>query len=130
MIQTVRSLRATGHVFRSIKGVFSGTLSFIFNEFGASERSFSDVVIEAKARGYTEPDPREDLGGNDVARCVGCVVFLYYLQCVIVLCCYALIVVLCIALRATRVNMLGSRVLYIALRATRVKMLGSRAARW
>ena len=45
-----------------IEGVFSGTLSYIFNSFGA-DSSFSEVVTQAKAAGYTEPDPREDLSG-------------------------------------------------------------------
>ena len=47
--------------------MLSGTLSFVFNSFG-SERAFSDVVREAKRLGYTEPDPRDDLSGMDVAR--------------------------------------------------------------
>jgi aspartokinase/homoserine dehydrogenase 1 len=42
-------------------------LSYIFNNFEGS-RSFSDVVTEAKEAGYTEPDPRDDLSGTDVAR--------------------------------------------------------------
>lgn len=45
----------------------SGTLSYIFNNF-KSTTSFSEVVSEAKAAGYTEPDPRDDLAGTDVAR--------------------------------------------------------------
>ena len=45
----------------------SGTLSYIFNNFEGT-RSFSDVVTEAKEAGYTEPDPRDDLSGTDVAR--------------------------------------------------------------
>lgn len=45
----------------------SGTLSYIFNNFKGT-RSFSDVVAEAKEAGYTEPDPRDDLSGTDVAR--------------------------------------------------------------
>lgn len=45
----------------------SGTLSYIFNNFIGS-RSFSEVVAEAKQAGYTEPDPRDDLSGTDVAR--------------------------------------------------------------
>lgn len=45
-----------------IEGIFSGTLSYIFNSFGA-HKSFSQVVAEAKAAGYTEPDPRDDLSG-------------------------------------------------------------------
>ena len=48
----------------------SGTLSYIFNTFGDG-RSFSEIVNEAKSKGYTEPDPRDDLNGTDVARKVG-----------------------------------------------------------
>ncbi|HKP80561.1 MAG TPA: hypothetical protein VJT69_01020, partial [Pyrinomonadaceae bacterium] len=50
-----------------IEGVLSGTLSYIFNSLAAT-RTFSDIVREAHALGYTEPDPREDLSGVDVAR--------------------------------------------------------------
>ena len=46
-----------------IEGILSGTLSYIFNNFGV-ERPFSSVVSEAKASGYTEPDPRDDLSGK------------------------------------------------------------------
>ena len=45
----------------------SGTLSYIFNNFEGT-RTFSNVVAEAKEAGYTEPDPRDDLSGTDVAR--------------------------------------------------------------
>ena len=45
----------------------SGTLSYIFNNFEGT-RAFSDVVAEAREAGYTEPDPRDDLSGTDVAR--------------------------------------------------------------
>lgn len=45
----------------------SGTLSYIFNNFQGT-RTFSNVVAEAKEAGYTEPDPRDDLSGTDVAR--------------------------------------------------------------
>lgn len=45
----------------------SGTLSYIFNNF-TGDKSFSDIVSEAKQAGYTEPDPRDDLSGTDVAR--------------------------------------------------------------
>lgn len=45
----------------------SGTLSYLFNGF-VGTRSFSEVVAEAKEAGYTEPDPRDDLSGTDVAR--------------------------------------------------------------
>jgi aspartokinase/homoserine dehydrogenase 1 len=50
-----------------IEAVLSGTLSFIFNSM-AEGVPFSTAVLEAKARGYTEPDPRDDLSGMDVAR--------------------------------------------------------------
>ena len=45
----------------------SGTLSYVFNNFKGA-RLFSEVVAEAKQAGYTEPDPRDDLSGTDVAR--------------------------------------------------------------
>jgi aspartokinase/homoserine dehydrogenase 1 len=51
----------------NIEGVFSGTLSYIFNEF-CEDKSFSSVVAMAKKLGYTEPDPRDDLSGTDVGR--------------------------------------------------------------
>ena len=50
-----------------MEGIFSGTLSYIFNSF-VEGTSFSEIVAEAKAAGYTEPDPRDDLAGMDVAR--------------------------------------------------------------
>jgi aspartokinase/homoserine dehydrogenase 1 len=43
-------------------------MSFLFNTFSASDRNFTDVLNEAQSSGYTEPDPREDLNGMDVAR--------------------------------------------------------------
>lgn len=67
ILNTLRELIQTGDKLTSIEGVLSGTLSFIFNTFSPS-RPFSEVVLEAKQRGYTEPDPREDLSGLDVAR--------------------------------------------------------------
>jgi aspartokinase/homoserine dehydrogenase 1 len=57
----------TGDQVQKIEGVFSGTLSYIFNTY-SQESPFSKVVMEAKRRGYTEPDPRDDLSGMDVAR--------------------------------------------------------------
>lgn len=67
IISSIRDLLRTGDKFLGIEGIFSGTLSFIFNEFDGSE-PFSAVVNRAKANGYTEPDPRDDLSGTDVAR--------------------------------------------------------------
>lgn len=46
-------------------------MSYIFNNF-KDGRAFSEVVAEAKEAGYTEPDPRDDLSGTDVARKVQC----------------------------------------------------------
>jgi aspartokinase/homoserine dehydrogenase 1 len=67
IIQTAKDLVETGDEITSISGIFSGTLAYLFNVFDG-ERAFSDIVREAKARGYTEPDPRDDLSGTDVAR--------------------------------------------------------------
>ncbi|KAF3785541.1 Bifunctional aspartokinase/homoserine dehydrogenase 2 [Nymphaea thermarum] len=67
IISTLRGLLETGDRVLRIEGIFSGTLSYIFNNF-AGERQFSEVVAEAKDSGYTEPDPRDDLSGMDVAR--------------------------------------------------------------
>ena len=62
MLSTLRGLLNTGDAVERIEGVFSGTLSFIFNRL-SPKLSFSSIVAEAKAAGYTEPDPREDLSG-------------------------------------------------------------------
>jgi bifunctional aspartokinase / homoserine dehydrogenase 1 len=67
VIQTLRDLRETGDAVTQIEGIFSGTLAYLFNVFDGSE-SFSSIVRAAKAKGYTEPDPRDDLSGLDVAR--------------------------------------------------------------
>ncbi|KAK9066670.1 hypothetical protein SSX86_013993 [Deinandra increscens subsp. villosa] len=67
IMHTLRDLLQTGDKIIRIEGIFSGTLSYIFNSF-VDTRSFSEVVMEAKAAGYTEPDPRDDLAGTDVAR--------------------------------------------------------------
>jgi aspartokinase/homoserine dehydrogenase 1 len=67
VISTLRDLHLSGDRVRRIEAVLSGTLSFIFNNFDGS-KSFSALVREAKARGYTEPDPRDDLNAMDAAR--------------------------------------------------------------
>jgi aspartokinase/homoserine dehydrogenase 1 len=67
VIQTLRDLRETGDDITSIEGIFSGTLAYLFNVFDGSE-PFSSIVRTAKQKGYTEPDPRDDLSGMDVAR--------------------------------------------------------------
>jgi aspartokinase/homoserine dehydrogenase 1 len=67
VIQTLRDLRETGDDITGIEGIFSGTLAYLFNVFDGSE-PFSSIVRAAKLKGYTEPDPRDDLSGMDVAR--------------------------------------------------------------
>jgi aspartokinase/homoserine dehydrogenase 1 len=67
VIQTLRDLRETGDEVTSIEGIFSGTLAYLFNVYDGTE-PFSAIVRAAKAKGYTEPDPRDDLSGTDVAR--------------------------------------------------------------
>lgn len=67
VVQTLRDLRDTGDDITSIEGIFSGTLAYLFNVYDG-KAAFSDIVKDAKQRGYTEPDPRDDLSGTDVAR--------------------------------------------------------------
>lgn len=67
IISTLRDLVQTGDQVFEIEGVLSGTLSYIFNTFDGT-KPFSEIVQEARGKGYTEPDPREDLSGVDVAR--------------------------------------------------------------
>lgn len=67
IISTLRGLLETGDKIHIIEGIFSGTLSYIFNSL-MGDKTFSQIVLEAKAAGYTEPDPRDDLSGMDVAR--------------------------------------------------------------
>ena len=67
VVQTLRDLRETGDEISSVEGIFSGTLAYLFNTYDGT-RSFSDIVKDARQRGYTEPDPRDDLSGMDVAR--------------------------------------------------------------
>lgn len=68
LIDTIKLLHLSGENITKIKGVFSGSLSFIFNHFSVEEKPFSDILNQAIGYGFTEPDPREDLCGNDVAR--------------------------------------------------------------
>jgi len=68
LIDNIKLLHVSGENITKIKGVFSGTLSFIFNKFSIGEQSFSDVLKDAISKGFTEPDPRDDLSGTDVAR--------------------------------------------------------------
>jgi aspartokinase/homoserine dehydrogenase 1 len=68
LIDTIRMLHHSGENITRIKGVFSGTLSYLFNNYSANDEAFSSVIKIAKDKGFTEPDPREDLNGNDVGR--------------------------------------------------------------
>nr|WP_315244812.1 bifunctional aspartate kinase/homoserine dehydrogenase I [uncultured Flavobacterium sp.] len=68
LIDTIKLLHLSGENITKIKGVFSGTLSYLFNNFSAKDVPFSEILQEAIDNGYTEPDPREDLCGNDVGR--------------------------------------------------------------
>jgi bifunctional aspartokinase / homoserine dehydrogenase 1 len=67
VINTLQDLLSSGDRILKIEAVLSGTMSFIFNNF-KGDKKFSAIVREAKELGYTEPDPRDDLGGMDVAR--------------------------------------------------------------
>jgi aspartokinase/homoserine dehydrogenase 1 len=67
VITTLCDLIHTGDEVRSIRGIFSGTLAYLFNVYDGST-PFSEIVRVAKDSGYTEPDPRDDLSGMDVAR--------------------------------------------------------------
>ena len=71
VISTLKELVDTGDEVTRIEGVFSGTMSFLFNSFAPTEGfggKWSAEVAKAKELGYTEPDPRDDLNGLDVAR--------------------------------------------------------------
>jgi aspartokinase/homoserine dehydrogenase 1 len=67
IMSTLRDLIASGDVITKVEGIFSGTLSYLFNTFDGTT-PFSTLVREAHRMGYTEPDPREDLIGKDVGR--------------------------------------------------------------
>lgn len=67
VIQTLRSLLDTGDELTEVEGILSGTLAWLFNRYDG-RTAFSELVREAHALGYTEPDPRDDLSGTDVAR--------------------------------------------------------------
>lgn len=67
VINTLNDLMRSGDRINRIEAVLSGTLNFVFNNYEGS-RPFADVVRQAQDEGYTEPDPRLDLSGTDVAR--------------------------------------------------------------
>ena len=67
IIQTIENLLQTGDFIHELTGVLSGTMTFLFSELEKG-RPFSETVIKARTLGYAEPDPRDDLSGEDVAR--------------------------------------------------------------
>lgn len=67
IINTLNDLTRSGDRVNRIEAVLSGTLNFVFNNYDGT-RSFAEVVRQAQDEGYTEPDPRLDLSGTDVAR--------------------------------------------------------------
>ena len=67
LLRSIRELRAGGDHIHAISGVMSGSLAWLFHQFDGS-RPFSELVREARDAGFTEPDPREDLSGEDVRR--------------------------------------------------------------
>ena len=67
VIGTLNDLMRSGDVVTRIDAVLSGTLNFVFNNYDGT-KSFAQVVKQAQDEGYTEPDPRLDLGGTDVMR--------------------------------------------------------------
>lgn len=68
IIETIQNLYASGEKIKKIRGVFSGSLSYIFNSFSSENETFSSILDKASNLGLTEPDAREDLSGKDVGR--------------------------------------------------------------
>jgi len=67
VLSTLRRLSLCGDKLLTLEGVFSGSLSWLFNQYDGTQ-PFSTLLLEARRQGYTEPDPRSDLSGDDVAR--------------------------------------------------------------
>ncbi|MES2276949.1 MAG: bifunctional aspartate kinase/homoserine dehydrogenase I [Bacteroidota bacterium] len=67
IIRTLKDLMGSGDRLQKIEAILSGTISFIFNNF-KGDANFHDVVKLAQEKGYTEPDPRDDLRGTDFMR--------------------------------------------------------------
>ena len=68
LIDTIKLLHLSGENITKVRGVFSGSLSYIFNTFCDEDAPISKSILKAKELGFTEPDPRIDLSGTDVAR--------------------------------------------------------------
>jgi len=67
VISTIKNLQRSKDSISEISGVVSGTMTYLFNQLEKGT-SFSDAIVEARKKGYAEPDPRDDLSGEDVAR--------------------------------------------------------------
>lgn len=67
IISTVANLRRSGDKIIKIEAILSGTLSYLFNSF-TNGKKFSEVLLDAQKKGFTEPDPRDDLNGKDLMR--------------------------------------------------------------
>jgi len=68
VLGTLQSLKASSHDIVKVEGVLSGTLAYVLGQVAGGKQKLSDAVKQAKELGYTEPDPRDDLNGMDVAR--------------------------------------------------------------
>ena len=67
VLAATRNLFQSGDTLQSIKGLLSGSLSWLFSKYDG-HRAFTELLEEARSRGFTEPDPLDDLAGTDVAR--------------------------------------------------------------
>ena len=68
LIDTIALMHLSGENITRIRGVFSGSLSYLFNTFSEEDTALSSILQDAMDKGFTEPDPREDLSGSDVGR--------------------------------------------------------------
>jgi len=68
VLGTIQGLVSSSHEVRKVEGILSGTLAFVLGQVAGGKKTLSQAVKEAKDLGYTEPDPRDDLNGMDVAR--------------------------------------------------------------
>lgn len=68
VLGTLQSLKASSHSIVKVEGVLSGTLAYVLGQVAGGKQTLSAAVKQAKELGYTEPDPRDDLNGMDVAR--------------------------------------------------------------
>ena len=67
VLSTLEGMVKSGDQVKSIEAVISGSLSYIFNNY-EPDKSFKELILEAREKGYTEPDPRDDLSGQDIKR--------------------------------------------------------------